>query len=283
MIDKKKNFLIVGLGLMGGSYAEKLSLQSYKVFAIDQNFQSINIGKKRRIIKNKNENEDQLIQKADYIILAIPPKSCPIWIKNNVNKLKENVLITDMMGVKSHFVNDIQSMLSTQEFISMHPMTGKEYSGINYASSNIFNSSNMLIVPTDKNTNRGMDFAYDLAKILGVKNISVIDVATHDQIVGYVSHLSHVISVAFMNSYESKSIKNIAGTSFKDITRIANINENIWTQLFLENKKELLPLIEKYIEELNLIKDAISNDDEDKLKSLLKESRIKREAFNKEN
>ena len=187
-----------------------------------------------------------------------------------------------MMGVKSHIVEDIQAILNNQELISMHPMTGKELSGVNYASSNIFNSSNMLIVPTIKNSKRSIDFAYQLAKILEVKNVKEVSVEEHDRVVGYVSHLSHVIAVTLMNAYDSKSIKDYAGTSFKDITRIANINEEIWTELFLENKNQLVPLINQFSNQLEKLKEAINNEDKDQIKLILKESKEKRQAFNKE-
>lgn len=280
IIDKKKKFLIVGLGLMGGSYAERLTEQGYKVYAIDINQNSINIGKKRRIILNKNESDEELIRNADYIILALTPKLCPIWINEHVDLIKKEALITDMMGVKSHLVADIQNVLKDIEFISMHPMTGKELSGVMYSSSNIFNSSNIIVVPTCKNTQRGIEFAYELARELKAKNIKTLSVEEHDKIVGYVSHLSHVISVILMNSYSSKSIVEYAGTSFKDITRIANINENIWSELFIGNKKELVPLIEQFEGKLKELKEAINCDDEVKVKEILKESRIKRQEFN---
>lgn len=280
MISKNKNFLIVGLGLMGGSYAERLSENSYKVFALDVNKESIEIGKKRKIILNKDESDEELIKNADYIILAILPSICHSWVKEHKHLFKKEMIMTDMMGVKSFFVDDIQNELEDNEFISMHPMTGKELSGVSYSSSNIFNSSNMLIVPTMKNTPRGKEFAYDLAKILNVKNVKEVSIEEHDKVVGYVSHLSHVISVVLMNCFEAKSIKEIAGTSFKDITRIANINENIWSELFLENKKELIPLIDSFKSSLEDIENALREDDEEKIKEILKQSRIKRQSFN---
>lgn len=280
MISKKSKILIVGLGLMGGSYAERLTNQGYLVYALDANDKALVIGKKRKIILNDNESEEELIKNADYIILAILPTLCPIWIKEHIKYFKKEVIITDMMGVKSHFVDDIQKLLGDIEFISMHPMTGKELSGVQFASENIFNSSNMLIVPTNKNTKRGLDFAYDLSKLLKVKNVKEVSIEEHDKVVGYVSHLSHVISVVLMNSFESKSVKDCAGTSFRDITRIANINENIWSELFLENKEELIPLIESFENNLKDLKNAIYNEDEKHIKEILKESRLKREKLN---
>lgn len=282
MIDKKDKFLIVGLGLMGGSYAEKLTQSSYQVYAIDISKESIEIGKRRKIIKNKDESNEELIKNSDYIILALPPSLCYGWVKNHQYLFKNQAILTDMMGVKSHIVEDIQAILNNQELISMHPMTGKELSGVNYASSNIFNSSNMLIVPTIKNSKRSIDFAYQLAKILEVKNVKEVSVEEHDRVVGYVSHLSHVIAVTLMNAYDSKSIKDYAGTSFKDITRIANINEEIWTELFLENKNQLVPLINQFSNQLEKLKEAINNEDKDQIKLILKESKEKRQAFNKE-
>lgn len=281
-LNKNSNILVVGLGLMGGSYAERLSLQGYKVFALDIDEEAIRIGKKRNIILNTDESEETLIRQSDVIILGLLPTLCHNWVKEHKSLFKENVIITDMMGVKSHFVSDIQNELTSfQEFISMHPMTGKEVSGVLFASENIFNSSNMLIVPTSKNTKRGIEFARSLANVLKVKNSKIISIEEHDTLVGYVSHLSHVISVCLMNSFESDSLKEVAGTSFKDITRIANINEDIWSELFLENKIELVKLIEAYEESLFSLKKAIESGNKLEVKEILKESRIKRQEFNK--
>lgn len=281
-LNKNSNILIVGLGLMGGSYAERLSLQGYRVFALDIDEEAIRIGKKRKLILNTDESEETLIRQSDFIILGLLPTLCHNWVKEHKSLFKKNVIITDMMGVKSHFVSDIQNELtSSQEFISMHPMTGKEVSGVLFASENIFNSSNMLIVPTFKNTERGIEFAKSLSDVLKVKNIKIISIEEHDTLVGYVSHLSHVISVCLMNSFESDSLKEVAGTSFKDITRIANINEDIWSELFLENKVELVKLIEAYEECLSSLKKAIESGNKLEVKEILKESRIKRQEFNK--
>lgn len=281
-LNKNSNILIVGLGLMGGSYAERLSLQGYRVFALDIDEEAIRIGKKRKLILNTDESEETLIRQSDFIILGLLPTLCHNWVKEHKSLFKKDVIITDMMGVKSHFVSDIQNELtSSQEFISMHPMTGKEVSGVLFASENIFNSSNMLIVPTSKNTERGIEFAKSLSDVLKVKNIKIISIEEHDTLVGYVSHLSHVISVCLMNSFESDSLKEVAGTSFKDITRIANINEDIWSELFLENKVELVKLIEAYEECLSSLKKAIESGNKLEVKEILKESRIKRQEFNK--
>lgn len=281
-LNKNSNILIVGLGLMGGSYAERLSLQGYRVFALDIDEEAIRIGKKRKLILNTDESEETLIRQSDFIILGLLPTLCHNWVKEHKSLFKKDVIITDMMGVKSHFVSDIQNELtSPQEFISMHPMTGKEVSGVLFASENIFNSSNMLIVPTNKNTERGIEFARSLSDVLKVKNIKIISIEEHDTLVGYVSHLSHVISVCLMNSFESDSLKEVAGTSFKDITRIANINEDIWSELFLENKVELVKLIEAYEESLSSLKKAIESGNKLEVKEILKESRIKRQEFNK--
>jgi prephenate dehydrogenase len=205
---------------------------------------------------------------------------CPVWIKKNAKFLKKDAIVTDMMGVKGDLVYDIQKSLIDNEFISMHPMTGKELSGVTYSSSNIFNSSNMIIVPTEANTEKGRNFAKDLSTILGVKNVNELSPKEHDQIVGYVSHLTHVISVCLMNCYDSNDLSKFAGTAFRDITRIANINENIWSELFIKNKKALIPLIEAYQKQLELMKQLIEKEDENGLKKVLVSSANRRRKLN---
>ncbi len=276
MIEKEKHFLIVGLGMMGGSYAERLSQAGYRVYAADSDPDALAIGKKRGIIRNEDESEEDRIAGADYLILALPPSLCPVWLEKHRNRLKKDAMLTDIIGVKAHFIDDMQNLLEEgQELISMHPMTGKETKGVVHASGNIFNSSTMLIVPTERNTARGRQFADELAKILGVKNVRVVSDKEHDRAVGYVSHLPHLLAVSLINACPDSDFGECAGTAFKDFSRIANINEALWGEILMENNRELLPLIEKYIAELHLLEAALKEEDRERLNAELKRSREK--------
>lgn len=282
MIDKNKNILIVGLGLMGGSYAECLTKSGYKVYALDINEQTITQAKLDEIICNKEENKQQLLALADIIILCLYPSMLLPFVKENVELFKQNVLMTDISGVKSNIVYEIQNVVKNKgEFISMHPMAGRETKGYSTRNPNMFLNANMIVVPTSENSDEAIMFAYDLANELKFKNIEKLSVQEHDEMVGYLSQLPHAIAVALMNCHDSNHLHKYTGDSFRDLTRIAKINENLWSELFISNKEKLIPLIDGFIKELEALKDDVETENIDGLKNKFISSTNKRKSFDK--
>ena len=282
MIERNSNILIVGLGLMGGSYAQRLSDIGYNIYAIDINKNSIEAAKNENVILNNDEDDITLIKKCQIIICCLYPSDTANWIINNQHYFNENTLISDISGVKANVVDKIQENLrSDLEFISMHPMAGRESKGFENRDTNIFLPANMIIVPTDKNTKKGIDFAYDLSILLRFKNIEVLSVEEHDKMIGYLSQLPHALAVALINCRDSSHLHKYTGDSFRDLTRIAKINETLWSELFFENKENLVPLIDAFINELSKLKECVVNEDEDKLKAMFIESTNRRKAFDK--
>ena len=282
MIERNSNILIVGLGLMGGSYAQRLSDIGYNIYAIDINKDSIEAAKKENVILNNDEDDITLMKKCQIIICCLYPSDTASWIINNQHYFNENTIISDISGVKANVVDKIQEKLrSDLEFISMHPMAGRESKGFENRDTNIFLPANMIIVPTDKNTKKGIDFAYDLSILLRFKNIEVLSVEEHDKMIGYLSQLTHALAVALINCRDSSHLHKYTGDSFRDLTRIAKINETLWSELFFENKENLVPLIDGFINELSKLKECVVNEDEDKLKAMFIESTNRRKAFDK--
>lgn len=282
MIERNSNILIVGLGLMGGSYAQRLSDIGYNIYAIDINKDSIEAAKKENVILNNDEDDITLMKKCQIIICCLYPSDTASWIINNQHYFNENTIISDISGVKANVVDKIQENLrSDLEFISMHPMAGRESKGFENRDTNIFLPANMIIVPTDKNTKKGIDFAYDLSILLRFKNIEVLSVEEHDKMIGYLSQLPHALAVALINCRDSSHLHKYTGDSFRDLTRIAKINETLWSELFFENKENLVPLIDGFINELSKLKECVVNEDEDKLKAMFIESTNRRKAFDK--
>ncbi len=282
MIERNSNILIVGLGLMGGSYAQRLSDIGYNIYAIDINKDSIEAAKKENVILNNDEDDITLMKKCQIIICCLYPSDTASWIINNQHYFNENTIISDISGVKANVVDKIQENLrSDLEFISMHPMAGRESKGFENRDTNIFLPANMIIVPTDKNTKKGIDFAYDLSILLRFKNIEILSVEEHDKMIGYLSQLPHALAVALINCRDSSHLHKYTGDSFRDLTRIAKINETLWSELFFENKENLVPLIDGFINELSKLKECVVNEDEDKLKAMFIESTNRRKAFDK--
>lgn len=284
MITKDTTFAIVGLGLLGGSYAQALKQAGYTVYGIARRQETIDYALDHAMI-DEGSTSPELVRKADIIILALYPKVMIEWVKENYYLFKKGAILSDVSGVKKGVVKPIQCVLedSSVEFISTHPMAGKEVSGIEGADPLIFKSANFIVVPSDKNTQEAIDTMYQLANILQFSRISTLSIEEHDQMIAFVSQLTHVIAVSLMNTHDSENLVNYTGDSFRDLTRIAKINENMWSELFLFNKQKLLAEISDFEESIKTFKEALANDDIDGMKQLFIQSTQRRMKFDKEN
>ena len=283
MIDKKKRFLIIGLGLLGGSYAMGLKKRGHIVSAIDINEASINYALEKGIIDEGAATADpNLISQADVIISGLYPKTIVGWISENQQYFKKNALITDVTGVKCSIIYKIQELLREDcEFIGSHPMAGKEVSGVQFADSSIFLPANLIITPTSKNTQAAIDFLYEFGIELRFNNICILTPEKHDEMIGYLSQLTHVIAVSLMNANDNSHLKEYTGDSFRDLTRIAKINENLWTELFLMNKDVLVNEITAFVDEINDFKQKLMAEDVDGMKQKFIQSTKRRKYFDK--
>ncbi|HAH93625.1 prephenate dehydrogenase [Dielma fastidiosa] len=283
MIDKKKRFLIIGLGLLGGSYAMGLKKRGHIVSAIDINEASINYALEKGIIDEGATTADpNLISQADVIISGLYPKTIVGWISENQQYFKKNALITDVTGVKCSIIYKIQELLREDcEFIGSHPMAGKEVSGVQFADSSIFLPANLIITPTSKNTQAAIDFLYEFGIELRFNNICILTPEKHDEMIGYLSQLTHVIAVSLMNANDNSHLKEYTGDSFRDLTRIAKINENLWTELFLMNKDVLVNEITAFVDEINDFKQKLMAEDVDGMKQKFIQSTKRRKYFDK--
>lgn len=279
----KQNILIVGLGLMGGSYAKGLKRIGYRISAIDKNAESINFALDNDIIdEGATEPNPELINKADTIIFALYPHVFIKWIKANQKHFKPGIKITDVTGVKSGVVYEIQSILREDvEFIPSHPMAGREVYGVQNSDDSIFHNANYIVTPTSKNTKEAINWCSDLGRLLGFRKVSILTPEEHDQMIGFVSQLTHVIAVALMDCNDNTKIVDYTGDSFRDLTRIANINENMWSELFLMNKQPLLDQMDSFITEMQTLRKMLANNDKAGLCEKMKLSTKRRALFNK--
>ena len=236
--DKDTKILIVGLGLIGGSYAEALSSGGYEVGAIDCNADSIAFAlEKGWISSGRADTDGEYIGKFDLIVFALYPHFFIDWIKQNQRFIRPGALLTDVTGVKCSVVYEVQKLLrSDLEFIGAHPMAGREVSGVRNAKKEIFTDANYIVTPTESNTLEAIAACKALGRAIGFKNISTLTPEKHDEIVGFLSHLTHCIAVALMISKESEHMCEYTGDSFRDLTRIAKINDVMWSELFMLNK-----------------------------------------------
>lgn len=262
---------IVGLGLMGGSYAMGLSKKGHEIYGIDQNPQAIQFAKEKGYIKNGSK-DNSFLRDCDCIILAIYPQAILDFLQENHSYFKENQLITDICGVKSSFVRKATLLAGKATYLSHHPMAGKEKIGIQFADDLIFKGANFIITPLEDTPKWALDTLIKLAKDLEFGKISTVSIEKHDQMIGFTSQLTHAIAVSLVNSDQEEDTKSFIGDSYRDLTRIAMINEVLWSELFLENQEVLLQHIENFEQELDTLKRALKAKDSSALKELFKKS-----------
>lgn len=282
MIKKDTKFLIIGLGLLGGSYALGLKKEGYSVYGIARREETITYALEHHMIDKGSIQVDEMVSEADVIIFGLYPTAIITWIEQYQHLFKPNALITDVSGVKCNIVDKVQSILREDvEFISAHPMAGKETSGIEYANIDMFKSANYIITPTDKNTQEAIDFSYDLAYTLHFNHIAVLSCEEHDHMIGFLSQLTHVVAVSLMNTHDNSHLVEYTGDSFRDLTRIAKINETMWTELFMLNKDILLEEIDAFMASISNFREVLANEDTDEMKRLFIQSTQRRKKFDK--
>ncbi len=283
-LDKKTNILIVGLGLMGGSYAKALSRRGYSVSAITKDQKSIDYAIDKGMIKKGSAFADrELISAADLIILAVYPHIVLDWLKENAQYIKKGAIITDVTGVKSSIVYDVQKILPQDtEFIAAHPMAGREVYGVENSDDKIFWGANYIVVPTEKNTPFAIELCEELGWTLGFAYVSTLSPENHDEMIAFLSQLTHCIAVSLMCTKDNPDLVRYTGDSFRDLTRIAKINDEMWSELFLTNKEPLLREMEAFKQSFDNMYNALKNDDSDKMREMMRVSTTRRKLFDKQ-
>ena len=282
-LDQDKKILIVGLGLIGGSYAAALSQNGWEVGAIDPDPQAIAFAEKAGFIRHgRTEPEAQYVGKFDIVVFALYPHVLLEWLEKYGPWLRDGALATDVTGVKSGVVERAQALLFPRvEFIGAHPMAGREVSGVENARADLFRGANYIVTPTSANTEEAIACCEALGRTLGARNISRLTPKEHDEMIGFLSQLTHCIAVALMTCKESRHLVDYTGDSFRDLTRIAKINENMWTELFLWNREELLSQMDLFIAHFAKLRDALAQGDEETMKSMMRLSTERRRYFDK--
>lgn len=282
-MDKQKKILIVGLGLLGGSYAMGLSKKGWQVSAIDRDEFALAYAKEKGIIhEGASRDFEPLVQAAERIVFALYPAAFVEWVQAYGHLFRPGLIFTDVSGVKQGVVEPIQAMLPEGvEFIASHPMAGREVSGVQNATDAMFAPANFIITPTAKNTPAGLAFARVLAETLGFAHICTLSPEAHDRMIGYVSQLTHAIAVSLMCASDNAHLAEYTGDSFRDLTRIARINETMWSELFLENREILAAEIDQFTATLQTLKAHLLNGDRAALEEMFITSTRRRAAFDK--
>lgn len=283
IVDISKKVLIVGLGLLGGSYAKALKRFGFHISAITKEQSSIDFALKENIIdEGDTKLNEQMIGDADLVIFALYPHVFVEWIEKNQGLLKSGALITDVTGVKGSIVYRIQDMLRPDvEFIAAHPMAGLEVSGVENSTDRMFNGANYIVTPTEKNTPEAIQTCMELGKLLGFAKVSVLSPKEHDEMIAFLSQLTHCIAITLMTCNDKENMENFTGDSFRDLTRIARINDLMWSELFVTNKSALLEQMNLFIDKFNELKQMIESEDIDNMRKMMRHSTERRALFDK--
>ena len=282
-LDKNKKILVVGLGLIGGSYAAALSRNGFEVGAVDRDPDAIGYALEAGYMRHCSVTDDpDYIGGFDIVVFALYPSVLLDWVEKNARFFKKGALITDVTGVKSGIVFRVQELLPPgTEFVGAHPMAGREVSGVTNASPDLFCGANFIVTPTPANTEEAIRLCEDLGRELGSGTVSRLSPAEHDEMIGFLSQLTHCIAVALMSCKESRHLVDYTGDSFRDLTRIAKINENMWSELFLMNRDELLSQMDLFLEHFTILRNALERGDAETMKSMMRLSTERRRYFDK--
>ena len=280
---KKVNILIVGLGLLGGSYAKGLKKLGFTVNAITKDRFSIDYAMENGIIDNGTTDVNpEMVAEADLVVFALYPHTFIEWIKANQQYFKSGAVITDVTGVKGCVVHEIQDILREDvEYIAAHPMAGKEVSGVVNSDDTIFKGANYIVVPTEKNTPEAIELCRNLGEILGFKQVAELSVEEHDRMIAFLSQLTHCIAVSLMCCNNTPGLESYTGDSFRDLTRIARINDEMWSELFLSNREVLLEEMERFRSSFDELYEKIKDGDRDGMRQMMRLSTERRRLFDK--
>ena len=278
-----KKILIVGLGLIGGSYAKALTKKGYHVSAITRSPSTIEYALEHGIIaEGSTEIDSKIIGEADIVVLALYPKVLLTWLEQNQKFFKPGAVLTDVTGVKCCVVYDIQKMLrSDVEFIGAHPMAGREVYGIENSDETIFQKANYIVTPTEANTKKATDLCEQLGWELGFSRVSRLSPEKHDDMIGFLSQLTHCIAVALMNCNDTPGMEAYTGDSFRDLTRIARINDQMWSELFMCNREQLLHHMDAFTESFSALREMLDGGDVEGIREAMRKSTDRRGLFDK--
>ena len=283
IVDVSKKVLIVGLGLLGGSYARALKRFGFHISAITLDQSSIDYAIGEGIIDEGSiDLDERMIGEADLVIFALYPHVFVDWIERNQGLLKSGALITDVTGVKSSIVYRIQDMLREDvEFIAAHPMAGREVSGVENSTADMFVGANYIVTPTSKNTPDAIQTCMELGRLLGFSNVATLTPEAHDEMIGFLSQLTHCIAITLMTCNDMEDLEKFTGDSFRDLTRIAKINDQMWSELFVANKGPLLDHMDNFIDKFNELRSMLESEDIEGMRRMMRRSTERRVAFDR--
>jgi prephenate dehydrogenase len=270
---------ILGLGLIGGSFAKAYSKAGHKVLASNRTRSTLEFAMLSGDVSG--ELTDDNIGGCDLLLLCVYPGACVSFLREKGSLIGSKPIVIDTCGTKRAVVEACMPIAREKgfTFVGGHPMAGTQYSGFKYSKANMFTGAPMVIVPPDFNDIALLSKIKELLEPAGFGKLTVTTAEKHDKMIAFTSQLAHVVSNAYVKSPSVREHKGISAGSYKDMTRVAWLNPEMWAELFLDNADNLSAELSGLIAELQKYKDAIDNGDRDGLVELLREGkRMKEEA-----
>jgi len=268
---------ILGLGLIGGSLARAYSLSGHTVYAVEQNESMLSFAMLAGAVDGKLNEET--IPQCDLILLAIYPEGSASWLKEHAHIISNNTLVMDCCGTKEEICRQCFPLAEQYgfTFVGGHPMAGSQFSGFKYSRADLFEGAPMVMVPPVFDNMQLLDRLKNALKPCNFGSFSVTTAKDHDKMIAFTSQMPHILSNAFIKSPTAMNHKGFSAGSYKDLTRVAWLNPQMWAELFLENKDNVLYELDYYINSLQAYRDAIAAGQEDKLVALLDEGKKRKE------
>lgn len=268
---------ILGLGLIGGSLARAYALEGHTVFAIQRNENMLSFAMLAGAVHGRLD--EQTIPECDLILLAIYPDGSASWLERNAHLVSKNALVIDCCGIKTEVCARCFPLAETYgfTFVGGHPMAGSQFSGFKYSRADLFEGAPMVLVPPVFDDIHLLDRVKEALKPCNFGFYSVTTAAEHDKMIAFTSQMPHILSNAFIKSPTALKHRGFSAGSYKDLTRVAWLNPQMWAELFLENRENVLFELDYYIDSLKAYRDAIAANDMDKLVVLLEDGKKRKE------
>lgn len=269
--------LVVGLGLIGGSLCRALKkYTSHVIIGSDLNKEVEEAALSDKSIDYAFAGD---FADADLVIICLYPEAAEKYFRMNAPHMKKGILVTEVCGIKGSFSARMKNIAEENNlsYIGIHPMAGKEFGGYSNSTPDLFSGANFIITPFPDSKSENTELLKELAQSIGVGKIVITSPENHDRMIAYTSQLAHIVSSAYVKSPELLVECGFSGGSFQDMTRIATMNEALWTDLFMQNKENLKFELDTLIDNLNKYSKALENSDSEEMKALIKEGRLLKE------
>jgi len=274
------NIGIVGLGLIGGSLAKTIKLNTeHRVIGCDVDLQTILQAQLMDALDEEMDKDN--LPTCDMVLVALYPGAIVEWITDHAQQFKPGALVIDCGGVKQEICRQLVPLAKENgwHFIGGHPMAGREFSGFKYAKDDLFDHASMILTPMGDEEPGLLQQARDFFMDLGFRRVQFTTPQTHDEMIAYTSQLAHIVSSAYVKTPLAGRHKGFSAGSFADMTRVARLNEHMWTELFFDNREALLPEVEGLVERLTEYRDALRDNDRQRMMQLLRDGREIKESL----